>query len=461
MFSHLFSWYRLLTSNRLYDNAQLLSLYLDAWLTTSNPLFLSTVHDIATYLTSPPIQSPTGAFHASEDADSAASHYDSDHKEGAFYVWTLPDFRRAISDDRVAEMAARYWNLRPDGNVSPRYDVQGELEGQNTLSVSCSLSDLATQFSMSESDAAKAIDTARAALLSYRDRERPRPALDDKILVSWNGLAISALSRTAAALSSSDPQASSLYLSSAISAAEFISRELYSTTTKQLTRVYRKGPGAPTAFADDYAFLIAGLLDLYEATFDPAYLQWADSLQKTQINLFSDPTLGGFYGTSGQQTDILIRSKDAMDNAEPSANAVSASNLFRLASMLSDEEYGVLARKTVRAFEVEMVQHPGLFTGLMSGIVHARLGVTAVVVAGPDESSEVVAALEVLRTKVRPGVTVVRIGGTTDPKNEWLKARSEGLASVDRTREMVQVCEGTSCRIVGADGLKEVLSRRT
>lgn len=219
--------------------------------------------------------------------------------------------------------------------------------------------------------------------------------------------------------------------------------------------MYREGPGATQGFADDYAFLIAGLIDLYEATFNDAYLSWADDLQKTQNELFLDRRSGGFFGTAEGQADVLIRSKDAMDNAEPSANGTSAGNLFRLGALLEDQEYESLAKKTVRAFDVEMDQHPGLFTGLMNSIVCARLGVKPILVSGPDESAEVKEALDILRALPRPGSTVVRIGGTA--KSDWLKQRNELVASVQPDREMVQVCEDKSCRLVKADELKELL----
>lgn len=413
------------------------------------------VHDIATYLTTPPILSPTGGFYASEDADSAPSAYDTEHKEGAFYVWTTADFHRAINDDRIAAICAAYYNLKDDGNISPRYDVQGELEGQNTLCVVKELSDLAAAFSLPQEDAQKAILEGKKRLSAWRERERPRPHLDDKIVVSWNGLAISGLARTAAALAALDPEASSHYLQAAQNAASFIRRELYDEQTNSLRRVYREGPGDTSAFAEDFAFLISGLIDLYEATFDDTYLAWADCLQKKQLELFYDKTAGGFFGTPEGQQDVLIRSKDAMDNAEPSANGTSAQNLFRLAALLGDEGYEKTAKKTVRAFEVEMVQHPGLFTGLMSGVVCGRLGIKPIVVSGPDDSPEVQEALRTLRGVCRPSSTIVRIGGGA--KSEWLATRNDIVANIDGKREMVQICEGTSCRLVKAGELVELL----
>ena len=440
---------------RLYDNAQLLSLYLDAWLITAKPLFLDMVHDIAAYLTSDPIQSPHGGFHASEDADSAPSATETEHKEGAFYVWDYTTFNAAVADERIASICAKYWNVREDGNVSPKHDIQGELRGQNTLGVSVSIATISKTFSITEDEALDAIAKGRERLLKWRNKNRPRPHLDDKILVSWNGLAISALARTAASLSALDAKTSARYLDAAASAAAFIKRELYSSEDHTLKRVYREGAGDTQGFADDYAFLITGLIDLYEATFDDSYLLWADQLQQTQIDLFLDPVRGGFFGTAAGQPDVLIRSKDAMDNAEPSANGSAARNLFRLGGLLGDDKYENLAKETVRAFEVEMGQHPGLFTGLMSGIVCARLGIRPIVISGAEGSAEVDEALNVLRGLVRPGSTVVRVGGST--KSEWLRSRNELVGSIPVDKEMVQFCEEGTCKLVKASELKDLL----
>lgn len=351
-------------------------------------------------------------------------------------------------------MAAKYWDVREDGNVSPRYDIQGELEGLNTLCVKCSYADLAKEFNTSESSATTAIATARSRLLSWRDNRRPRPHLDDKIVVSWNGLAISGLARTAAALHASDPTAAQKYLTSAISAATFIKASLYNPSNHTLTRVYREGAGSTPGFADDYAFLISGLIDLYEATFDSTWLAFADDLQKTQIELFLDAKAGGFFGTAAHAPDILIRSKDAMDNAEPSTNGVTAQNLFRLAALLDDDAYAKLARKTVLAFEVEMGQHPGLFTGLMGGVAMTRLGVRPIVISGQGQEAE--DAVREVRGMVRPGSTVVRVSGDVG-REEWLRGRNALVGSVKADRDMVQVCEGRSCRIVKVGELVPLL----
>ncbi|KAK3109535.1 hypothetical protein LTR53_017124, partial [Teratosphaeriaceae sp. CCFEE 6253] len=320
----------------LYDNAQLLPLYLDAWLITKLPLFLEMVHDIATYLTSAPMQSPLGGINASEDADSQPTALDPYKREGAFYVFTLAEFQQILSEKELA-VCAKYFNVQPNGNVDRRFDHQGELVGQNTLCVASTPPALAAELRLSEAEIQTLLASGKRKLLQYRDMHRPRPALDDKIVTAWNGLAIGGLARAGAALASTDPTQAATYLSGAIKAAACIKTHLYDPSSKTLLRVYREGPGATPGFADDYAFLIAGLLDLYEATFDDAYLSWADDLQQTQIRLFWDEKgAGAFYSTPEGQADVLVRSKDGMDNAEPSTNGVSAQNLFRLGSLLDE-----------------------------------------------------------------------------------------------------------------------------
>jgi len=133
-----------------------------------------------------------------------------------------------------------------------------------------------------------------------------------------------------------------------------------------------------------------------------------------------------------------------MDNAEPSTNGVSAGNLCRLGSMLNSQRYEKLAKRTVKAFEVEMSQHPGLFTGLLGSVIMSRMGVRGIMVSGNSKSAE--DAVKALRTTVRPGSTIIRIGGGA--KDDWLRSQNELVRDVDGERDMVQLCEGTQCKLL-------------
>jgi uncharacterized protein YyaL (SSP411 family) len=216
--------------------------------------------------------------------------------------------------------------------------------------------------------------------------------------------------------------------------------------------VYREGPGDTPGFADDYTFLIAGLLDLYAATFDASWLRWATELQDTQIELFWDTHKHAFFSTPADQPDILVRTKDGMDNAEPSVNGLAAYNLHWLGSLLDDEKYTKLAARTLAAFEVEISQHPGLFSGMLVSVVATKLGANCLMISGEGELAE--KALRVVRSGVRPTCTVIRIGAGSK-ETEWLAERNELIKGLDADKEFVQLCEGSSCRILDSKGIDE------
>ncbi|MCJ1477305.1 hypothetical protein MMC13_005976 [Lambiella insularis] len=429
----------------LYDQAQLLDVYLDAFLMTQDPEMLGALYDIATYLTTPPMAAPHGGFYSAEDADSYPSHTDTEKREGAYYVWTLRELQ-TILGERNAEVCAKFYGVTADGNVAPENDPHDEFISQNVLKLASTPGALAKELGMAEAEVVKILKKGRRKLRECRERERPRPPLDDKIVVSWNGLAIGALARTSAALEKIDPRKAGECLAAAEKAVAFIKKELFDESSGKLWRIYREGRGDTSGFADDYAFLIRGLIELYEATFNEDYLHFADTLQKYQITHFLAPT-GAFYTTphpsSSSSSDLLLRLKSGMDNAEPSANNISAMNLHRLSSLLEDESYAQLAKATVQAFEAEVEQWPFTFPGMLGSVVLERLGVKGVVITGGAQDAREKRLLQKLRRELRPGQTVVRLRG----EGGWLTGRNKLLAEMKVGGEMkVMVCEKGSCR---------------
>ncbi|OJD31859.1 uncharacterized protein BKCO1_4400078 [Diplodia corticola] len=425
----------------LYDQAQLLTAYLDAYFVTKDPELLGAAHDIATYLTSPPLQSKDGGFFSSEDADSLYRSNDKEKREGAFYVWTRKEFK-TILGEKDAEVCCRYFNVRENGNVSPEHDAHDELINQNVLAISSTPEALAKEFGLSKDEVTRILESGRSRLLEHRNKERPRPSLDDKIVVAWNGLAIGALARFSAFLDATGSDKAIVYRQAAEKAVHFIKSTLYSSTDASLKRIYRQGPGDAPAFADDYAFLISGLIDLYEATFDDSYLEFADQLQHTQIKCFWDSMSGGFFSTAEGQSDLILRLKDGMDNAEPSTNGISAANLYRLGALLEDADYVKRAKETCGAFEAEILQHPFLFPSMLGGIVALRLGVKSIVVTGKGENVE--KAIKKARSGISTNTTVARLGEGV--KSEWLRKRNEVFKHLDVKAPRVQVCEGGVCK---------------
>lgn len=447
----------------LYDQAQLLDTYLDAFLISHDCEMLGAVYDIAAYLTSPPMEASSGGFYSSEDADSYPSHSDKEKREGAYYVWTLKDLVSVLGQCD-AEVCARFYGVTASGNVAPQNDPHDEFMGQNVLRIASTPSALATEFGMAEKDITNILKDARLKLREHRERERPRPPLDDKIVVAWNGLAIGALARTSAVLEDVDSKRAGVCLTAAKRAAAFIKKELFDQESGQLWRIYREGRGDTPGFADDYAFLIQGLIELYQTTFEEEHLEFADTLQsrypgqrletcntdsenlETQISLFHPPG-GGFYTTPNPSSDtcndLLFRLKDGMDSSEPSSNNISALNLHRLASLLEDNSYASLARETVLAFEAEVEQWPFTFGGMLGSVVLGRLGVQGVVITGTGEDGRDQKVLSKMRAELAPGRTVLRWKG----REGWLKGRNKLLGDMKTGGETkVMVCEKGACR---------------
>jgi uncharacterized protein YyaL (SSP411 family) len=273
----------------LYDNAQLLHVYLDAFLASSDPEMLGVIYDIASYLTEDALAAPSGGFYSSEDADSFYRKGDTEKREGAFYVWTRKEIETVLADRAAAQVCCAFWNVSSHGNVAHENDAHDEFINQNVLSIVKTPKQLAAQFGMSEEEVTKIIKSSKIKLLAHREQSRPRPNLDDKIVTAWNGIAIGGLARTAATISTFDPERSQKYLAAAERAAAFVRKNLYSESDKTLKRVYREGPGDAMGFPDDYAFLIEGLTDLYESTFNEEYLEWADNLQSMVTSPFTPP----------------------------------------------------------------------------------------------------------------------------------------------------------------------------
>ncbi|KAL5325269.1 hypothetical protein ACEPPN_006394 [Leptodophora sp. 'Broadleaf-Isolate-01'] len=432
----------------LYDNAQLLHVYLDAFLLSRDAELLGVVYDISMYLTADLAHS-AGGFYSSEDADSLYRKGDSEKREGAFYVWTKREFENVLGSQAEPILSA-FFNVSGHGNVEPENDAHDEFLDQNVLAIVSTPSALASQFGMKEEEVVRIIKEGKAALRAHREKERVRPVLDDKIVVSWNGIAIGALARTGAVIKGFDPVKSEEYLGFAIKAATFIKENLYDESSKILYRIWREGRGDTEGFADDYAFLIEGLIDLYEATFDEKWLQWADELQQTQISLFYDSdSTSGFFSTPASAPHIILRLKDGMDTSEPSTNGTSASNLYRLSSLLNDASYAEKAKTTIAGFESETLQYPWLFASFMPSVVASQLGVRGVVVAG-GEGGEGVQGERIGKVKEfekSPRGGLGTFAWLKDGEGGWLRGRNELLKEF-RGRDgvpRVMVCEGGVC----------------
>ena len=327
----------------LYDQAQLVLAYLEAGQATGDAFFSEIAEDTLQYVLRD-MTSADGGFFSAEDADSVPPELAGEarpHKtEGAFYVWTDDEIGTLLGAD--ADIARRRFGIEPGGNAPE--DPQGEFTGKNLLYVAQPIADLAVRSGTTEAAVRDAIVRVREKLFAAR-ASRPRPHLDDKVLTAWNGLTIAAFARAARVLTRSVHAVT--YRAAAERAAVFIRQTLWRDGTRTLLRRYRDGDAAIEGYAEDYAYLVWGLLELFQATGDAEWFDWALTLQQRQDELFWDPADGGWFSTTGQDPTVLLRLKEDYDGAEPAASSVATLNVLTLAHLTGDEAYRRKAERTL------------------------------------------------------------------------------------------------------------------
>jgi uncharacterized protein YyaL (SSP411 family) len=295
---------------------------------------------------------------------------------------------------------------------------------------------------------------ARATLLELR-AQRPRPHLDDKIITAWNGLMISAYARAAQVLD--DPG----YLEAAMRAATFVRTQLYDASRKVLVRNYRGGRSEVEGFADDYAFVIQGLLDLYEACFDVSWLQFAIVLQETQDKLFFDEAHGGYFNGTGKDASILLRMKEDNDSAEPAASSVTALNLLRLAQFRDEKGWYERAERTIGAFSPQISHFPSAMPQLLVALDCILSKPRQIVLAGKRDAQETRALLTEVHRHFLPNKILLLADGGDGQK--YLEERIAVLRAMKPVKEMpaAYVCENFTCQapVSDAAALRKVLAK--
>ncbi len=464
----------------LYDQALIAMNYLEAQQATGLPVFGWMARDIFDYVARD-LTHPAGGFHSAEDADSALPTPNNQepttnnpgpaHAEGAFYVWTRAEIEAALGPD--AAFFCAHFDVKHEGNVAQ--DPHGEFAGKNVLRQLRSLASTAGQFKLSLPDAEAKLLAGLEKLRSVRAR-RPRPHLDDKIITAWNGLMISALARGDQVLSvganlgpSSGEGSSKLrpYLDQATRAADFIRRELYDEATGTLYRSWHEGRSAIPGFAEDYACLIQGLLDLYEAGFDVRWLQWAETLQVRFDALFWDAEGGGYFSSRADDPTVILRLKDDYDGAEPSANSVAALNLLRLDWMLGSEvgavppprtaeaspgagtrptPYRERAGQILQAFRPRWSEHPHALPAMLCALELALAEPRTVVLAGDPAAADFQALHRELFANLGPRRAVLAADGAAG--QAWLARHRPYLGEMKPLdgRAMAYVCENFACQ---------------
>ena len=372
----------------LYDQALLAIAYTEAYQATKKTEYAKTAHEIFTYVMRD-MTSPEGVFYSAEDADSEG-------EEGKFYLWTSDEIKKVLSHER-ADLAVRLFNITADGNFAD--EVTGRKTGRNILHLTKSVEELAADLSVSVPDLRARIEEIQEELFAYREK-RIHPHKDDKILTDWNGLMIAALAKGAQAFG--EPR----YANAARRAADFIIKSVRTAQGRLLHR-YRDGEAALTAHVDDYAFLIYGLLELYEATFDVHYLETAMGLNEDLIRHFWDSENGGFYFTADDGERLLVRQKEVYDGAVPSGNSVAMLNLLRLGRITASADFEEKAAKIGGAFYGNVSQLPSAYTQLMAAADFAIGPSYEVVIAGDLQADDTRQMLDAIRGIFVPNKIVV------------------------------------------------------
>jgi hypothetical protein len=310
----------------LYDQAQIVVALLEASQASGERFFADVAEDTLQYVMRQ-MTDAAGGFYSAEDADSIppehAGEADAHPAEGAFYLWTAGEIDTLLGAD--AAIVKRRFGIEANGNAP--IDPQQEFVGKNLLYVATSIDQIARAEGKTHDEIESAI--ARARLRMFEERvKRPRPHLDDKVLTAWNGLMIGALARASRVVAGG-----ASYLEAAQRAASFVRDRMWNADTRTLLRRYRRGEASIEGYAEDYAYLISGVLELFLADPDVRWLDWAHTLQRRQDELFWDEVDGGWFSTTGRDETVLLRMKEDYDGAEPTASAVSVFNLLTLSHL--------------------------------------------------------------------------------------------------------------------------------
>jgi uncharacterized protein len=370
----------------LYDQAMLSLAYLEAYQTSAAPKFMITAKETLDYVLRD-LTSPEGGFYSAEDADSEG-------EEGKFYLWTLTEIKEALPPEQ-ADFAIKLFGVKPEGNyVEP---PKGR-NGKNILHLLVPLDQMATQSNLTMDQVIG--ELAKITQLLYLAREkRVHPAKDDKALTDWNGLMIAALAKANQILGDKK------YLQAAKKSADFILNEMQ-TSDHRLYHRYAKGEKAIGGFLDDYAFLVYGLIELFEAGFEEKYLQASVELTKAMIGEFWDEINGGFYFTGKTGEADVPRTKQNYDSAVPSGNSVALHDLLRLSRLANEVSFDQYASKMLGAFAEDIKGYPMGHTFMLAGLDFLLGPSYNVVVAGNPADNDTKNMLATLRSQYIPNLTL-------------------------------------------------------
>ncbi len=448
----------------LYDQAQLVLAYAEAAQLSGDLFYAEVAADTVAYVLRE-MTDRDGGFHSAEDADSVppeeADAPTAHKKEGAFYLWRDDEIDALIGAD--AQVVKLRFGIEPDGNAPQ--DPQQEFTGKNLLYVARSIDDIAKTTGKSPADVVDILNRARLRMFDVR-LARPRPHRDDKVLTAWNGLMIGACARLARVLRGTDDAAADASLAAAQRAATFVRERMWNadgtgrpaSAGPVLLRRYRAGNADIEAYAEDYAYLIFGLLELLQADADPAWFEWAVALQRRQDELFWDETAGGWFSTTGRDPSVLVRMKEDYDGAEPTASAVSVVNLLILSHLTNDREWTTRIERTLLLFGSRLEQMGRAVPMMAAALSMQTAGLQQIVIVDSDRPEEGDALVRGLAQQYLPFAVALRM---TPDRQAALAAALPFLAEMKPVggHAAAYVCRDFACRqpVTSAEALEQEL----
>ena len=407
----------------LYDNAQLAQLYLDAYLASGNKSYAAVARDILAYVLRD-MAHPEGGFYSAEDADSEGH-------EGKFYCWTRTELSELLPPGEF-EAAARYFGITENGNFIDHSHPQ-PLTNQNVLSI--------VEPNLAAADQLL-LAAAKHKMFKARSR-RARPHLDDKVLASWNGLMLGAMARAYAILGDKT------YRAAAEKNLRFLQAKLWEPGNRSkpgdasmprqgtLHHRWRDGERDAVQLLNGYAFLLSGVLDLYEATLGPKHLDFAVALAESMLAKFYDAEKGGFWQSAADARDLILRVKEDSDGAEPSGNSVAILSLFRLGGSTGRKEFIKAAEKSLRFFGNRLVDIPQAVPCMLQALDFSLDEPRRAVVAGAPAKPESRALLHAIHSVYQPNKLVLGNSGAVEAFVKKLPVKE---------KPAVYVCTGTACQ---------------
>ena len=417
----------------LYDQALLAMAYTEAYLVTGKEEYATVTREIFTYVLRD-MTAPEGGFYSAEDADSEG-------REGLFYVWTPEEVKKGLGDE-LGDLVCRFYDISDGGNFE---------DGRSIPHIRLAPEAFAKKAGMDQKELKRLLEDARHRLFAIRD-ERTHPLKDDKVLTSWNGLMIAALSNGYKAFGCQS------YIDAAKRAASFILQRLRDGNGRLLRR-YRQGDVAYSGYLDDYAFMVWGLIELYEASFELSYLEEAVAINRAMIDLFWDDANGGFFFTGRGNEKLIARNKEIYDGALPSGNSVAALNLMRLARMTGNTDLERRADKLAKAFSQDVATYPTGYSQFLSALDFMVGPSLELVIAGEPDLQTTMDMVRVVHTMFLPNkVLLLRPQGDKGRRLSEVSPYAKELNPING-RPTVFICEQYTCKtpITKISDLEEVL----